>query len=209
MTTQLRRGPTSSPAHRASSKPHPRVFAFDDAPFRFTQPTTPVVGLVVVLPGYVEGVLRDEVAVDGTDATDVLIRQVQGAPHRPATAGILLGGIALGGFNVVDLTRLHEETGLPVITVARRPPDLDAMQEALERHLPGRPELQRLLRAHELFPLPLRPQPLWVAAVGTSREEAVELLRKSLVRGSYPEPLRLAHLFASAVPAGPPSRSRA
>jgi uncharacterized protein len=192
-----------------SRKPHPRVYAFDDAPFHFRGTTTPVVGLVVALPSYVEGVLRGEVAIDGSDATDELVRMVRSSAHREATRAILLGGIALGGFNVVDLSRLAQGTGLPVITVARRRPDLAAMERALRRHLPDRPELIDLLRQHELFTLPLRPNPLWVAAVGISRPEAAALLRKSLVRGSYPEPLRLAHLFASAIPSGPPSRSRA
>lgn len=206
-----RPSPAGPPRRRASGaeKPHPRVFAFDDAPFHFGEARTPVVGLSVVLPGYVEGVLRGEVAIDGTDATDVLTRLVNASRHRPASTAILLGGISLGGFNVVDLDRLFEGTGLPVVTVARRKPDLAAMQRAFERHLPGQGERARLLSAHPLFPLPTRPRPLWVAAVGIPATEAKSLLRKSLVRGSYPEPLRLAHLFASAIPPGPPSRSRA
>ncbi len=198
------------PPHRpVGVKPHPRVFAFDDAPFGFEQERTAVVGVVVVLPSYVEGVLRGDVEVDGADATDVLVDLVNSTPHREATRAILLGGIALGGFNVVDLTRLHQATGLPVVTVTRRAPDLPAMEEAIRKHLPGRPDLLALLRAHELFTVPLRPRPLWVAAVGLTRKEATELLRKSLVRGSFPEPLRLAHLMASVVPGGSPSRSRA
>ena len=204
--------PTSPhrPARRSLSvKPHPRVFAFDDAPFGFEQDRTAVVGVVVVLPSYVEGVLRGEVEVDGTDATDVLVDLIKGTPHREATRAILLGGIALGGFNVVDLTRLHQATGLPVVTVARRAPDLQAMVEAIRKHLPQRPDLLKLLTAHELFTVPLRPRPLWVAAVGLTRKEATDLVLRSLVRGSFPEPLRLAHLMASLVPGGPPSRSRA
>jgi uncharacterized protein len=211
LTPKARAGEAGSPApgRRASAKPHPRVFAFDDAPFHFGQATTPVVGLSVALPGYVEGVLRTEVEVDGLDATDRLVEAIAASRHRPASTAILLGGISFGGFNLVDLDALAERCGLPVVTVTRDEPDLPAMKDALARHLPSRPELARLLTAHPLFPLPLRPRPLWVAAVGISREEAELLLRKSLVRGSFPEPLRLAHLFASAIPAGPTSRSRA
>jgi endonuclease V-like protein UPF0215 family len=191
------------------AKPHPRVYAFDDAPFSFADRTVPVVGLVVSLPGYVEAVLKTRVEVDGSDSTEVLARVVQGSPHREASQAILLGGISLGGFNIVDLSRLHEATGLPVITVTRRPPDFGAMERALQRHAPGRPELLTLLRRHPLHPFPVRPEPLWFAAVGLGVMEAKGLLRKSLVRGSFPEPLRLAHLFASVIPPGPPSRSRA
>lgn len=166
-------------------------------------------GLVVALPGYVEGVLRGEVTIDGDDATDVLTRLVRGSPHQESTQAILLGGIAVGGFNLVDLEELNRSTGLPVITVSRDRPDLDAMARAFARHRPDAPERARLFLDHPVTAWPLRPRPLWIASVGATTGEAGALLRKSLVRGSYPEPLRLAHLVASAVPPGPPSRSRA
>lgn len=168
-----------------------------------------MVGLVVTLPGYVEGVLRGEVTVDGGDATDVIASLLEDSPHREATQAVMLDGITFGGFNVVDLTRLHESCGLPVITVTRRRPDLESMESAMARHLPGAPERNRLLRAHPLFSFPQEPQPLWVSCVGATEAQARGLLRKSFVRGSFPEPLRLAHLFASAIPRAPASRSRA
>lgn len=200
--------PTPAPRGWAS-KPHPRVYAFDDAPFTFKQRTTPLVGVVVALPGYVEGVLRGEVTVDGDDATEVMARLVRSSPHREATQAILIGGIAVGGFNLVDLPDLNRLTGLPVITVARDEPDLPAMEAAFARHRPEAADRAHLFLDHPPVAMPLKPRPLWVACAGATIREAQVLLRKSLVRGSFPEPLRLAHLFASAVPPGPPSRSRA
>jgi endonuclease V-like protein UPF0215 family len=191
------------------TKPHPRVFAFDDAPFTFESPRTAVVGLIVSLPSYIEGVVRGEVEVDGTDATRVLRELIAGSGAAEATQAVLLDGISFGGFNVVDLDELHSATGLPVITVTRRKPDLDAMEAALRQHFPEKTEALRLLRAHPLFRFPQDPQPLWLSAVGATQGEAIQLLRKSLVRGSFPEPLRLAHLVASVIPPGPISRSRA
>ncbi len=184
-------------------KPHPRVFAFDDAPFRFSQATTPVVGVVVSLPGYLEGLLRTEVEVDGDDATEALLSSVNPSRFRPASQAILLGGISLAGFNVVDLDRLHQGTGLPVVTVTREPPDLEAMSGALERRFgAGAAERERRIRSFPLFPFGNGPRPLWVAGVGLDREGTRSLLAKSLVRGSYPEPLRLAHRIAALLAGG-------
>ncbi len=198
-----------SGARLTVSKPHPRVFAFDDAPFDFEAPTTAVVGLVVSLPAYVEGVLRGEVRVDGDDATQEVARLVRSSGSRAAAQAILLGGISLGGFNVIDLTRLNSDTGLPVITVTRAAPDIGSMERAIRQHLPHREDAVAMLRAHPLFTLSVRPRPLWMSAVGATPDEARQLVKKCLVRGSFPEPLRLAHLFASAIPPGPVSRSRA
>lgn len=198
------------PRRDRSGKPHPRVFAFDDAPFRFGQKETALVGVVVALPGYLEGLLKGSVAVDGDEATETLSRLVNASRFRPASQAILLGGISLGGFNVVDLAALHRRTGLPVVTVTRQRPDLAAMRRALELHAGERAEeRERRLGEFPLFPFRSGPQPLWVAAVGLTPEEAVALLRKSLVRGSYPEPLRLAHRIAALLTDGPVPRSRA
>ena len=193
----------------SAAKPHPRVFAFDDAPFTFKDKKVPLVGLVVTLPDYLEGVLRGELTVDGDDSTEVITKLVTESPYFEAAQAIMLDGITFGGFNIVDLDLLNERTGLPVVTVTRRMPDMEAMEQALSRHLPLRKELPQLLRAHPLFSFAKRPQPLWVACVGATQSEVALLLKKSFVRGSFPEPLRLAHMVASAIPSGPTSRSRA
>jgi endonuclease V-like protein UPF0215 family len=193
-----------------SGKPHPRVFAFDDAPFRFGQEETAVVGVVVSLPGYLEGLVKGSVRVDGDEATDTLSRLVNASRFRPASQAILLGGISLAGFNVVDLAALHRRTGLPVVTVTRREPDFAAMSRALHRHIGDRAEeREHRWREFPLFPFRSGPRPLWVASAGLDREEASALLRKSLVRGSYPEPLRLAHRIAALFSDGEVPRARA
>ncbi len=193
-----------------SGKPHPRVFAFDDAPFRFGQAETALVGAVVSLPGYLEGLVKGSVTVDGDEATETLARLVSTSRFRPASQAILLGGISLGGFNVVDLAALNRRTGLPVVTVTRRPPDFAAMSRALERHAGNRAEeRERRWKEFPLFPFRSGPKPLWVACAGLDREEAGALLRKSLVRGSYPEPLRLAHRIAALLADGPVPKARA
>jgi hypothetical protein len=193
----------------SAAKPHPRVFAFDDSPFTFKDKKVPLVGLVVTLPDYLEGVLRGELTVDGDDSTAVIAKLVTESPYFEAAQAIMLDGITFGGFNIVDLDLLHEKTGLPVVTVTRRRPDMEAMEMALSRHMPLREELPHLLRAHPLFSFPRKPQPLWVACVGATQAEASTLLKKSFVRGSFPEPLRLAHIVASAIPPAPTSKSRA
>ncbi len=193
-----------------SHKPHPRVFAFDDAPFRFGQKETALVGVVVALPGYLEGLVKGSVVVDGDEATETLTRLVNASRFRPASQAILLGGISVGGFNVVDLAALHRRTGLPVVTVTRRRPDLAAMRRALVLHSGDRvEERERRWSEFPLFPFRTGPRPLWVASAGLDPEEVAALLRKSLVRGSYPEPLRLAHRIAALLTDGPVPRSRA
>lgn len=60
----------------------------------------------------VVGVLSRWITVDGRDVTDAMINSVNSSRFKDLRV-ILLKGITYAGFNVVDLERLHNETGLP------------------------------------------------------------------------------------------------
>ena len=44
----------------------------------------------------------------------------------------MLNGITFGGFNVVDIKKLHLATKLPVLAVTHEKPDLKSIHEALK-----------------------------------------------------------------------------
>ena len=103
-----------------------RFLGIDDAPFRFDDVEVPVVGVVVQAPAYIEGVLTTRAHVDGTDATERLSAMVRRSRYREGLRMVLVDGTAVGGFNVVDIDRLAEAAGVPVVTVTRRRPNLAA-----------------------------------------------------------------------------------
>jgi uncharacterized protein len=163
-----------------------------------------LVGVVFSAPNYVEGVLRTSVAIDGTDATDRILALLGRSPFLDGVRAILLDGIAVGGFNLVDLDRLYEQLRRPIVTVTRRAPDFPAIHSALRKYFPrDAPARWRLVQAHPLFRLSTpEGNPLRVSAVGCTRAEASAVVRRTTVRGNIPEPLRLARLVARAL-AGP------
>jgi endonuclease V-like protein UPF0215 family len=141
------------------------------------------------------------VTVDGTDATDRILGLLDRSPFLDGVRAVLLDGIAVGGFNLIDLDRLHGELERPVVTVTRHPPDFPAMRAAIRTYFPRDAAARwRLVRAHPLFRLPMpEGNPLQVGAVGCTRAEAAVLVRRTTVRGHLPEPLRLARLVARAL----------
>lgn len=189
-------------------KPQVRVLGVDDAPFDFDDATVMVVGALMRGATYLEAVLRTEVAVDGLDATDRLADLVVDSRYLDQVKALLLDGIALGGFNVVDVEGLHDRTGLPVVTVTRRRPDLDAMRDALKARFDDWQDRWDLVRRGDLFEVATDHAPLHVKAVGLDRDEVADLLARTTVRGALPEPLRVAHLVAAGVATGE-SRGRA
>lgn len=179
-----------------------RVLGIDDAPFSFEDETVEIVGVLVRLPSYVEGILLSEVQVDGEDATERVGEMVAHSRFLEGLALLLLDGAALGGFNVVDVEALHERLRVPVATATRKEPDMVSIERALKSRFPdwearlevmARARLQRVGTGHK---------PLFVHAVGLPMEEVEGLLRRGTVRGALPEPLRIAHLIATALKRG-------
>ncbi|HTT34586.1 MAG TPA: DUF99 family protein [Thermoplasmata archaeon] len=185
---------------RALAKAHVTVVAVDDGAFRRTDARAPIAAVVCAGAERVVGVSIGSVAVDGDDATGRIAALVRAAPDRVGLRAVLVDGIAMGGFNVLDLDRLHDAVGLPVVSVTRRRPDAAKIAAAIRTYFP-RDAARRLarLRAHRLFPVPTAARPILAAVVGASRTDAIRLVARLTVQGHWPEPLRLAHLVARAV----------
>src|SRR5205809_7679860 len=123
-----------------------RVLGIDDAPFRSSGESVPVVGVVIQAPSYIEGVLSTIAEVGGHDATDRIASMGAGSRYRAGLAMILIDGTAVGGFNVIDVDSLHERVDRPVVTVTRRKPDLAAIETALRRRFDDWEDRLRLRR---------------------------------------------------------------
>lgn len=180
-----------------------RAIGFDDAPFERTpnSGTVPVAGVVCADTRF-EGMVWGRVRRDGWDATDVLVSLLAGGKFLPQLHVVLLDGITLAGFNVVDLPSLAARLGLPCIAVMRKMPDLDGMAHVAAL-LPGAEERLALLRA--AGPIHVRP-PFAFQVAGLDPEEASAALGRLTDTGHVPEALRLAHLIGSAVVLGESGR---
>lgn len=179
-----------------------RVLGIDDSPFKFRDEKALVVGAMVRVPNYLEGVMRTDVTVDGADATERLIEMVSGSRYRDQVKAVMLDGIALAGFNIVDVKRFYAELRAPVITVTRDRPDLDKMKAALKGHFDDWGRRYSLISDLELRPIATEHKPIYACAVGLPWGDAVELVKMATVRGAVPEPVRMAHLIASAMVRG-------
>lgn len=175
------------------------VIGFDDAPFdREHRGDVLVVG--AVYSGLkLEGVLSGKVRRDGANATRVLAQLVSGSRFGSHVQALLLQGIALAGFNVIDLHRLHEQLGIPVIAVARHPPNLQAIHSALIQHVPGGAQKWRMIERAGLME---HVSGLYVQRAGLSLSDTKLLLEKLAVNSTIPEPLRTAHLIAGGITLG-------
>ncbi|WP_019568880.1 DUF99 family protein [Thioalkalivibrio sp. ALMg13-2] len=175
------------------------VVGFDDAPFARPHRGDVLVVGAVFAGMRLDGVISTRVRRDGANATARLVECVLDSPFAPQLHAILLQGITLAGFNVVDLPALHARTGLPILAVARHAPDLPAIRRALLGPVPGGVRKWRLIEAAGVME-PLAG--LYVQRCGLSPEAAQRLLEDQRVHSRLPEPLRVAHLIAGGVATG-------
>lgn len=179
-----------------------RVVGFDDAPFAKRRGASVPIAGVVCADTRFEGMLWGRARRDGWNSTDVISAMLEGSKFRDQVRVVLLDGIAVGGFNVIDLPKLHQRTGLACVSVMRRAPDLAAIRAVIER-LPDPPRrLGLLARAGEI----LQSGPFTYQVQGETPEVTAQLLARFTREGHVPECLRMAHLIGSAVMLGESGR---
>lgn len=182
-----------------SSKNFSNVIGFDDAPFA-PDHIGPVAVVGAIFTGLkLTGVVIGAVEKDGYDAAEQLARLVAESRFAEHVQLVMLQGIALAGFNVVDVFYLHQKLGLPVLVVSRKLPDLAAVRHALFTQVPGGEQKWALIE--QLGPLEEAGH-VYVQRVGLSLAQARAVVERFAVHSHLPEPLRTAHLIAGAIANG-------
>jgi endonuclease V-like protein UPF0215 family len=209
------------------------VIGFDDGPFpREHRGDVLLVG-VVCSGTRVDGILSGKIRRDRANATRAVVDMVRASQFGAHVQAVMFQGIAVGGFNVIDIHGLSTALRVPVLVVTRRKPDMAAVHRALFSDAPtARPRVAGAARnwrlieqagAMELLEASRRSQrrqktrptgirttepKLWIQRAGLTLAQARGLVADTTLHGNIPEPLRLAHLIAGGIATGR-SRGRA
>ncbi|MEF8887198.1 MAG: DUF99 family protein [Haloarculaceae archaeon] len=168
----------------------------------YTGSDSTVAGSVVRADRAVDGFAFDRWTVGGTDATDTAIALLRRL-DRPDIQYLLCAGIAPAWFNVLDLHRLHDATGLPVLSVSFE--DSPGLADAIRQEFEGEARRRRLATYYaqpDRRRVDLGGTACWVRAVGCAQPARV--VRAFTPEGGRPEPLRVARLAARAADACAP-----
>ncbi|WP_048204581.1 DUF99 family protein [Methanococcoides methylutens] len=183
-------------------KPEIRILGIDDS--ALIRDNILIVGAFFRGGQWLDGVMRSEITRDGMDATDRIIDMVTSSKHYGQIRIIMLDGVTYGGFNPVDIVRLNEDTGIPVIVLMREFPDFEKIKTALH-HLPEADKrMEMMLRAGRIIETISKDSsnPVFIQCAGIEVCLACDIVRLSSTRGNIPEPLRVAHLIATGIVCG-------
>ncbi|MCC6129341.1 MAG: DUF99 family protein [Acidobacteria bacterium] len=175
------------------------IAGVDDGPFVKGRRRDVLVVATIFSGSVLTGVLTTTVRQDGRNSTERLVSLFMESKWAPQLQLVMLQGVSLGGFNVVDVTTLALETGLPVLVVSRKQPDFSTIREALTEKVPGGKGKWALV---EKLGKMERIGPVFVQRTGLTSEEAAEVIRRTAINGNIPEPLRTAHLIAGGLVTG-------
>jgi hypothetical protein len=175
-----------------------RVIGIDDAPFnKFKKGNVLVAGVVFRGGTSLDGILSTRVSVDGNNATKKVIEMINKSKFKPQLQCIFLDGIAVGGFNIIDVKQLSKKTKLPVIVIIRKKPDIKKIKETLIK-IKKKNKIKLLEKAGSVIPL----GKIYVQLTGLSIEKAKEILKITCTRSLIPEAIRIAHLITSGITCG-------
>ena len=185
-------------------KPEARILGIDDGPFdKLKKGEVLVVGTVFRGGQYPDAVLSTKVQADGNDATDRIIGMVRDCRQRKQLHAIMVKGIALGGFNVIDIAKLSGRLKIPVVVVIRSYPDFRKIEEALLKRVEGGSEkLGIIRRTGKPVPVIVKGKRLYMQFSGLSEDKAKELVLLTATRSHIPEPIRLSHMIAAGIVLG-------
>ena len=153
-------------------------------------------GIVMSTDLVIDGFVFGHSTVGGNDATDVILSMYERL-GRPDVSFLLISGIVISLYNIVDVKRISEKIGLPVIGVTYK--DSEGIEDAIKHHFPksyesklveysalGKREKITLHTSHDLY----------IRNEGCTIAEATQLLNKLTLQGSFPEPLRISQMLA-------------
>jgi endonuclease V-like protein UPF0215 family len=195
----------SSPKRRTTAKirevkPEIRILGIDDGPFTpHSNELVDVIGVVFRGGQWLDGFMHTKVQVDGMDATEKLVMMVNNSPHSKQLRVIMLNGVTLAGFNVVDIGELCKKVHLPVVAITREKPNFDDIKRALQNLNESKQRWKSILKAGKIIQVCTHEgqEPIYAHITGMSEETAKRILKRTSTRSNIPEALRVAHIIAS------------
>ena len=172
-----------------------RVLGVDDSPFSHDEKEVFLTGVVYRGTEFIEEMVSTDVKVDGDDATEKVIELFRSCSNTRQIKAVLVDGVSLAGFNVVDLKRASERIDRPVIAVTSNEPRPEAFRDAMEQSgndtniFDQLPDYSKLEKDEGT---------VYFQFGGCPEEKAEEIIRSSTLHGLVPEPVRVAHMTGRA-----------
>ncbi len=153
-------------------------------------------GVVMRRDFLIDGFVFGKATVEGDDATETILSMYKKL-NRPDISYLLISGIIISMYNIIDLKKISQSLDLPVIGVTYQ--DSEGIEEAIRHHFPDSYEskLKEYQELENREKITLHTSyDIYIRKEGCTLSDAKHLLEELTLQGSFPEPLRVAQLLA-------------
>ena len=153
-------------------------------------------GIVMRRDFVIDGFVFGKATLEGNDATNEILSMCQKL-NRPDISYLLISGIIISMYNIVDLKKLSETLNIPVIGVTYQ--ETKGIEDAIKHHFPDSfdSKLKEYNELGDREEITLDTSyKVYIRKEGCTISDVTHLLNELTLQGSFPEPLRVAQLLA-------------
>jgi len=167
--------------------------------FRRDQEKSVLAGIVMRSDFIIDGAGFTHITVGGMDATGGILRIFESL-QRDDINVIMLNGCVISWFNIIDIKEVYKRLQIPLICVTYE--ESEGLEEHIARHFEAHERdlrIEAYRRLGNRVPVELQDRfEVLIRFLGIEKNEAGALLKKFVVQGKVPEPLRVAKIVARA-----------
>jgi len=155
-------------------------------------------GVVMRADGIIDGFGIYTTTVGGLDATKSVISLYENLKRKDVNV-IFLNGCIISWFNVIDLKKVYEKVGLPLLCVTYE--ESEGLEKYFKEYFKDWEErFDIYLRNGEREKIEIKTgKTVFTRSLGLEKDEVKRILDKFTLDGAIPEPLRVARLLANSV----------
>lgn len=157
-----------------------------------------IAGIVMRRDLIVDGVAFGTVTIGGNDSTQNILSMVRSLKRDDVNC-IMLDGLIISMYNIIDGEEITDKTGVPVLAITFK--DSEGLEGNIQRHFPNdsKQKLQQYYKLGQRDKILLKTGKFIFARYwGLSSKEASTIVNSFTLQGSIPEPIRIAKLAARA-----------
>ena len=156
-------------------------------------------GLIMRRDFVIDGFVFGTATLDGDDATESILKMYDEL-NRPDISYVLISGLIISLYNIIDIKKIHEKLQLPIIGVTYN--ESEGIDSAIKHHFPNSydSKLKQYQKLGHREKITLHTSSdIFIRRQGCDLHDVKHLLNELTIQGSFPEPLRVAQLLAKSL----------
>jgi len=156
-------------------------------------------GIVMRRDFVIDGFVFGSATLDGDDATTAILQMYEDL-KRPDISYVLISGLIISLYNIIDIKKIHKSLKIPIIGLTYH--DSTGIEDSIKYHFPNSYKSKiknyKKLGIRKKITLHTSSE-VFVRKEGCTLHDVKYLLNKLTLQGSIPEPLRVAQLLAKSM----------